>query len=76
MIAVVALIEVIHLVTRPAQIADIARAGAARIPLKGYRVPPIESSVGAGTWLALVAGTALAVVGLVALVVPAWRARR
>ncbi len=75
-ISVVALLEVVHLVTRPAQIADVVRAGAASIPLKGYRVPPIESSVGPGTWIALAAGAALALVGLVALVVPAWRARR
>jgi predicted membrane metal-binding protein len=44
--------------------------------LKGYRVPLIESMVGPGTWLALTAGALLALVGLVGLVVPAWRARR
>ena len=73
---VVALLELVHLATRPADIADMARAGAAAIPLKGYRVPLIESMVGPGTWLALTAGAVLALVGLVGVVVPAWRARR
>ncbi len=73
---IAALLEVVHLVTRPAQIADVVRAGAAAIPLKGYRVPLIESMVGPGTWLALAAGALLALVGLVGVVVPAWRARR
>jgi uncharacterized membrane protein YkgB len=75
-IFVVALIEVVHLVTRPADIADVVRAGAAAIPLKGYRVPLIESTVGPGTWLALVAGALLALAGLAGVVLPAWRARR
>ena len=73
---VVALLELVHLATRPADIADMARAGAAAIPLKGYRVPLIESMVGPGTWLALAAGAVLALAGLVGVVVPAWRARR
>ena len=73
---VVALLELVHLATRPADIAELARAGAAAIPLKGYRVPLIESMVGPGAWLALTAGALLALVGLVGLVVPAWRARR
>lgn len=71
-----ALLELVHLTTRPADIAELARAGAAAIPLKGYRVPLIESMVGPGTWLALTAGAALALAGLIGLVVPAWRARR
>jgi len=73
---VVALLELVHLAIRPADIADMARAGAAAIPLKGYRVPLIESMVGPGTWLALAAGAVLALAGLVGVVVPAWRARR
>ena len=73
---VVALLELVHLATRPADIAALARAGAAAIPLKGYRVPLIESMVGPGTWLALVAGALLVVAGLIGVVVPAWRARR
>jgi hypothetical protein len=74
--AAAAIAELVHLVTRPADIAEVVAAGAKVIDLKGYRVPLIESAVGAGTWLALVAGAALALVGLVAVVVPAWRARR
>lgn len=64
------------LVTRPSDIADQVRRGAEAIPLKGYRVPPIESIIGPGAWLVLAAGAALVVLGLVGLVVPAWRARR
>lgn len=75
-IVVVAVLEVFHLVTRPSDIAGIVKAGAAQIPIRGYRVPLIESTVGPGTWLALGAGAALALLGLVALVGPAWRARR
>ena len=74
--ALLAGLEVVHLVTRPADIANVVRAAAAAIPLKGYRVPLIESMVGPGTWLALAAGALLALVGLVGVVVPAWRARR
>lgn len=73
---VAALLEVVHLVTRPADIAEVVRAGAASIPLQGYRVPLIESAVGPGTWLALIAAALLAVAGLAGVVVPAWRARR
>jgi len=71
-----AVLEVVHLVTRPTDIAETVRAGAAAIPLKGYRVPLIESAVGAGTWVALLAGVLLALAGLAGLVIPAWRARR
>ncbi len=74
-VVVMAFAEVVHLATRPQKIADVVRAAADSIPLEGYRVPLIESSVGVGTWLALVAGALLGLVALVALVVPAWRAR-
>lgn len=74
-VVVMAFAEVVHLATRPQKIADVVLAGAASIPLKGYQVPLIESSVGVGTWLALVAGALLFLAGLVALVVPVWRAR-
>ena len=73
---VVAVLELVHLATRPADIAEVVRAGAASIPLKGYRVPLIESAVGPGTWIALIAGALLLLVGLAGVVVPAWRARR
>lgn len=75
-IAAMAIAEVVHLVTRPADIAAVVRAGAAAIPLKGYRMPPIESSVGPGTWLALIAGLLLTLVGLLSVIIPAWRSRR
>ena len=75
-ITAMAIAEIVHLVTRPADIAAGVRAGAAAIPLKGYRVPLIESSVGPGTWLALIAGMLLALVGLLSVIIPAWRARR
>ena len=75
-IAAMAIAEVVHLVTRPADIAAVVRAGAAAIPLKGYRVPLIESSVGPGTWLALITGLLLALVGLLSVIAPAWRSRR
>ncbi len=74
-VVMVAFAEVVHLAMRPQKIADEVRAAAASIPLKGYRVPLIESSVGVGTWLALLAGALLFLVGLVALVAPVWRAR-
>ncbi len=64
------------LVSRPGDIADQVRAGAESIPLQGYIVPTIESVVGPGAWLTLVAGIVLLLVGLAGLVVPAWRARR
>ena len=75
-IAAMAIAEVVHLVTRPADIAAVVRAGAAAIPLKGYRKAPIESSVGPGTWLALIAGLLLTLVGLLSVIIPAWRSRR
>jgi len=75
-VVVAALLEVVHLVTRPTDIAATVRAGAAAIPLKGYRVPLIESAVGTGTWIALLAGALLTLAGLAAVVIPAWRARR
>jgi hypothetical protein len=40
-----------------------------------YVVPPIESVLGPGGWMALAAGILLLMLGLVALVVPAWRGR-
>ena len=76
LLAAMAIAEVVHLVTRPADIAAVVRAGAAAIPLKGYRMPPIESSVGPGTWLALIAGLLLTLVGLLSVIIPAWRSRR
>ena len=66
----------VWLVTRPDAIADQVRAGAESIPLKGYVVPSIESIVGPGAWVALVAGVLLTLVGLVGVVVPSWRRRR
>jgi uncharacterized membrane protein HdeD (DUF308 family) len=51
------------------------KAGAEAIPLTGYVVPPIESVLGPGGWMALAAGILLLMLGLVALVVPAWRGR-
>lgn len=64
------------LVTRPDELAEQVRAAAEDIPLKGYTVPPIESVVGPGGWMALVAGALLAAAGLVAVVAWAWRGRR
>ena len=75
-IAVVSLLALVHLVTRPDDIAATVRAGAESIPLKGYVVPPIESIVGPGAWMALCAGAAVVVLGLIGLLVPAWRRRR
>jgi hypothetical protein len=75
-ITVVSLLALVHLVTRPDDIAATVRAGAEAIPLKGYVVPPIESIVGPGAWMALGAGAAVVAVGLVGLLVPAWRRRR
>jgi len=74
-VVVMAFAEVVHLATRPQKIADVVGAAADSIPLKGYLMPLIESSVGAGTWLALLAGALLFLVGLVALVAPVWQAR-
>lgn len=64
------------LVTRPDDLADQVKAAAADIPLTGYVVPPIESIVGPGGWIALAAGALLALAGLVAVVTWAWRVRR
>lgn len=75
-IAAASLAAITWLVTRPSEIADQVRAGAEAIPLKGYVVPPIESLIGAGAWVSLVAGSLLLLLGLVGLVVPAWRGRR
>ncbi len=75
-VAVAALVAVVHLVTRPDAIAATVRAGAESIPLKGYVVPPIESIVGPGAWVVLGAGAAIVIVGLAGLVGPAWRRRR
>jgi hypothetical protein len=75
-IAVVSLLALVHLVTRPDDIAATVRAGAESIPLKGYVVPPIESIVGPGAWMALGAGAAAVVLGLIGLLMPAWRRRR
>jgi len=66
----------VWLATRPTDIADRVRRGAEAIPLEGYVVPPIESIIGPGAWLSLVAGALLLAVGLAGLVVPAWRGRR
>ena len=75
-IAIVCVQALVWLVTRPDAIADQVRAGAESIPLKGYVVPSIESIVGPGAWVALVAGVLLTLVGLVGVVVPSWRRRR
>lgn len=75
-IAGVAIDALSWLVTRPDDIAAQVKAGAEAIPLKGYVVPPIESVLGPGGWIALAAGLLLALLGLVALLVPAWRGRR
>lgn len=64
------------LVTRPDDLAGEVEAAAAKIPLPGYTVPPIESVVGPGGWIALVAGALLALAGLIAVVTGAWRAAR
>jgi hypothetical protein len=64
------------LVTRPEDLADEVTAAAAGIPLKGYVVPPIESIIGAGAWISLVAGALLLVVSLGAVIISAWRGRR
>lgn len=64
------------LVTRPDDLAEQVKAAAADIPLKGYVVPPIESIIGPGGWMALAAGALLAAAGLVAVVMWAWRGRR
>lgn len=75
-IAASSLAAITWLVTRPSDIADQVRRGAESIPLVGYVVPPIESLVGPGAWMALVAGALLLLIGLAGLVVPAWRGRR
>jgi hypothetical protein len=75
-ITAASLLALVHLVTRPDDIAATVRAGAEAIPLKGYVVPPIESIVGPGTWVALLAGVTIVALGLVGLLVPAWRRRR
>lgn len=75
-VAVAAVMEVVHIVTRPSDLAAAVSAGAKAIDLRGYRVPLIESAVGAGTWLALAAGALLVLAGLAGVIIPAWRARR
>lgn len=65
----------VWLVTRPDDIAAQVKAGAEAIPLKGYVVPPIESVLGPGGWISLVAGALLVVLGVAGLVLPAWRGR-
>ncbi len=75
-IAAVATEALVWLVARPADLADRVRAGAEAIALKGYVVPPIESILGPGGWIALAAGLLMMAAGLLGLVVPAWRARR
>jgi hypothetical protein len=74
-ITVVSIQALVWLVTRPDAIAAQVKAGAEAIPLTGYVVPPIESVLGPGGWMALAAGILLLMLGLVALVVPAWRGR-
>ncbi len=64
------------LVMRPEELAEQIRAGAQSIPLTGYVVPRIESMIGPGVWMALIAGLLLALTGLVGIVVPGWRRRR
>lgn len=76
LITVVSLLALAQLVTRPDDLAAAVRAGAESIPLKGYVVPEIQSIMGPGGWMALVAGATVAAVGLMGLVVPAWRRRR
>lgn len=66
----------IWLVSRPGDIADQVKAGAESIPLQGYVVPAIRSVVGPGTWITLIGGVALLLVGVLGLVLPAWRGRR
>ena len=75
-VTVASLLALVQLVTRPDDIAATVRAGAESIPLTGYVVPPIESIVGPGVWIALGAGAAAGVLGLMGLIVPAWRRRR
>ena len=75
-IAVAAISALSWLVTRPDDLAEQVRTAAEEIPLTGYTVPPIESVIGPGAWMALVAGALLAVAGLVAVVAWAWRGRR
>lgn len=75
-VTVVAVAELVHLVTRPSDIAEVVKAGAKAIDLRGYRVPLIESGVGPGTWIALTAGALLVLAGLLGVIIPAWRARR
>lgn len=75
-ITVVAISALSWLVTRPGDIAEQVKAAAADIPLKGYVVPPIESIVGPGGWMALAAGALLALAGLVAVIAWAWAGRR
>ena len=75
-IAAVSMSALSWLITRPGDIAEQVNAAAADIPLKGYVVPPIESIVGPGGWIALVAGALLAVAGLAAVVAWAWAGRR
>lgn len=74
-ISAVSVQALVWLVTRPDDIAAQVKAGAEAIPLKGYVVPPIESVLGPGGWMSLVAGILLMVLGVAGLVLPAWRGR-
>jgi len=74
-IVVVSVSEVVHLVGRPEVIAEVVRAGARSIPLPGYVVPLIESTIGPGVWVTLAGGAVLAAVGLATLVWSTWRRR-
>lgn len=74
-IVTVSISEVVHLVSRPEDIAEMVRAGARAIPLPGYMVPLIQSAIGPGVWVTLAGGALLVAVGLVALVGSTWRAR-
>lgn len=75
-ITVMAVNALAWLVTRPEDIAEQVKAAAADIPLTGYVVPPIESIIGPGGWMALASGALLAAAGLVAVITWAWRGRR
>ncbi|MSO43908.1 MAG: hypothetical protein EXQ74_01145 [Thermoleophilia bacterium] len=66
---------VAHLVARPADIAAAVQAGADSIPLRGYVMPVIESTVGAGAWMTLTAGLLTGILGLAQILIPVWRAR-
>lgn len=74
-IVTVSISEVVHLVSRPEDIAEVVRAGARSIPLPGYMVPLIQSAIGPGVWVTLAGGALLVAVGLVALVGSTWRVR-